>query len=153
MIIRSAYVRWTENRNMEEFLRLISTGNIRVEPLVTHKFGLDDAPKAYETILDPEGASLAVLLQYRDRDAVPSPVRQVITHAPQPTRAKDQLGIALVGAGNLARWSHLPAVQKTPGASIRAIFSASGVRGKSYARASARRTAPPSTHAFWKTRT
>ena len=32
------YVRWTENRNMEEFLRLVATEQVRVGPLVTHTF-------------------------------------------------------------------------------------------------------------------
>jgi threonine dehydrogenase-like Zn-dependent dehydrogenase len=29
-----AFVRWTENRNMEEFLRLLATGQVRVGPLI-----------------------------------------------------------------------------------------------------------------------
>ena len=33
-----SYVRWTENRNMEEFLRLVGRGDIRFEPLITHRF-------------------------------------------------------------------------------------------------------------------
>jgi predicted dehydrogenase len=43
------------------------------------------------------------------------------------------LGVALIGAGNLARWSHLPNIKNIPNSSLRAIHSNSGVRGKSYA--------------------
>ena len=46
-----SYVRWTENRNMEEFLRLISTGKVNVKSLISHEFDLDEAPKAYSTII------------------------------------------------------------------------------------------------------
>ena len=41
--------------------------------------------------------------------------------------------MALVGAGNLARWAHLPNLNRIPGASLHAVYSSSGVRGKSYA--------------------
>ncbi|MGD0014475.1 MAG: zinc-binding alcohol dehydrogenase [Bryobacteraceae bacterium] len=59
----ASYVRWTENRNMEEFLRLAGRHEIELQPLITHEFPLEEAAKAYETILDPASSSLAVLLQ------------------------------------------------------------------------------------------
>jgi len=130
------YVRWTENRNMAEFLRLLSLGRIQLAPLITHQFPLDDAPKAYETILDPSSGSLAVLLNYpaaavTDPVATFQPARKVETTAPGPKR--NALGVALVGAGNLARWVHLPNLKKIPNAHLRTVFSANGPRGKSYA--------------------
>jgi len=131
------YVRWTENRNMAEFLRLVSRGRIQLAPLITHQFRLDEAPKAYETIMEPSSSSLAVLLKYpaaETPDAVAAfkPARKVETpgaRAPLPKA----LGVALVGAGNLARWVHLPNLKKVPGTNLRAVFSANGPRGKSYA--------------------
>src|SRR2546423_2889926 len=57
-----AYVRWTENRNMEEFLRLISQGRMQINPLITHPFGLVDAAGANDPILDPSSNTLAVLV-------------------------------------------------------------------------------------------
>jgi predicted dehydrogenase len=118
---------------MEEFLRLLETGEVRVAPLVTHRFALDEAPEAYNTILDPEKNSLAVLLRYDEKPvAEHRPTRKVWT-GPQTPVAAGNLGIALIGAGNLARWAHLPALQKTAGATVRAVYSANGVRGKSYA--------------------
>jgi predicted dehydrogenase/threonine dehydrogenase-like Zn-dependent dehydrogenase len=129
-----AYIRWTENRNMEEFLRLLSTGDVRVAPLVTHRFALAEAPEAYNTILDPEKNSLAVLLRYDDKPVNGHrPTRKVWT-GPQTPVPTGNMGIALIGAGNLARWAHLPALQKTTGATVRAVYSANGVRGMSYAK-------------------
>jgi threonine dehydrogenase-like Zn-dependent dehydrogenase len=40
-----SYVRWTENRNMEEFLRLVSAGRVNVRSLISHEFDLDDAKR------------------------------------------------------------------------------------------------------------
>ncbi len=133
-----AYVRWTENRNMQEFLRLISTGGVSVAPLVTHQFALDEASRAYETILDPASGSLAVLLRYPAANAA-DPVASFhpssrVEATLQKTAPAGELQFALIGAGNLARWHHLPNVKKTPHASLRAVHSASGARGKSYAR-------------------
>jgi predicted dehydrogenase len=140
-----SYVRWTENRNMEEFLRLVSAGSVRPGPLVTHRFPLEEAPRAYQTILDPAAGSLAVLLRYPAADAASpasgfAPRRRVETKAGAEAAkaaaraAPSDLGVALVGAGNLARWAHLPNLKKTAGARLRAVHSSSGARGKTYAR-------------------
>ncbi len=132
-----SYVRWTENRNMEEFLRLLDAGRLRLDPLVTHRFALEEAPRAYETIMAPDSASLAVLLRYPAADEGEAensfaPRRRVAVV--ERAKAKDgSLGFALVGAGNIARWAHVPAIKKARGAELRAVYSASGARGKSYA--------------------
>ena len=131
------YVRWTENRNMEEFLRLLAVGKLDVKSLVTHEFELEEAAKGYETIMDPESNSLAVLLRYPVNDAADAvssyrPVRKLEMPGVQPVN-KGELNFGLIGAGNLAKWSHLPAIGKTSGANLRAVYSSSGARGKSYA--------------------
>jgi predicted dehydrogenase len=128
------YVRWTENRNMEEFLRLAGAGQVQLQPLITHQFALDEGPKAYDTIMDPASKSLAVLLRY-DSAGETSPAAEfrpvrVVSIASQPVD-KDKLGVALLGSGNLARWAHLPNLKKYPHAALRAVHSASGARGKS----------------------
>ncbi|MCM3901732.1 MAG: Gfo/Idh/MocA family oxidoreductase, partial [Pyrinomonadaceae bacterium] len=131
-----AYVRWTENRNMEEFLRLVSTGRVQLRPLVTHRFQLEEATRAYQTILDPASNSLAVLLRYPAAESsdIPSefaPQRRIQVASPQSSA---DLRVGLVGAGNLARWAHLPNLKKIPGVNLHAVYSANGARGKSYAR-------------------
>jgi predicted dehydrogenase/threonine dehydrogenase-like Zn-dependent dehydrogenase len=130
------YVRWTENRNMREFLRLISVGRVRIAPLVTHEFALDDAPKAYDTIMDSASGSLAVLLRYpasigSQPVADFQPKRKVEVES---VRRAAGMGVALVGSGNLAKWVHLPNLQKISNVRLRAIHSSSGARGKSYAK-------------------
>jgi predicted dehydrogenase/threonine dehydrogenase-like Zn-dependent dehydrogenase len=130
------YVRWTENRNMEEFLRLAAQGRLQIEGLVTHRFPLEDAPKAYEVIMDPLAGSLAVLLKYPAIEmatpvAEPQPGRRIEVN--RGHALSSEIGVALVGAGNLARWVHLPHLKKIHGVCLRAIQSGSGSRAKSYA--------------------
>ncbi|MEJ7576981.1 MAG: bi-domain-containing oxidoreductase [Pyrinomonadaceae bacterium] len=130
-----AYVRWTENRNMEEFLRQIALGRVQLQPLITHQFPLEEAAKAYQTIMDPASDSLAVILQYPAASSSTAtdfePRRKV--DAALRTSARSDLRVALVGSGNLARWVHLPNLRKIDGVSLRAVHSSSGARGKSYA--------------------
>ncbi len=120
---------------MEEFLRLVGRGDVRIEPLITHRFPLADGPKAYATIMDPASNSLAVVLQYKTEDSA-SVAGQFQAHRrvsfDTASKKEGVLGIALIGAGNLARWAHLPNIKKIPNSNLRAIHSNSGVRGKSY---------------------
>src|SRR5260370_41253730 len=68
------YVRWTEKRNMEEFLRLAAQQSLRLEGLITHRVPLEEAARAYEIIMDPSQSSLAALLNYpAATDAGPGP--------------------------------------------------------------------------------
>ncbi len=128
-------VRWTANRNMEEFLRLVATARVQVQPLITHEYALEDAPKAYETLMDPSKETLAVILRYPA--SFPDPVR---SH--EPSRKveiehgktdRSELRVALVGAGNLARWVHLPNLKRIPHVKLQAVYSTNGARGKNYA--------------------
>ncbi|MFZ0063647.1 MAG: bi-domain-containing oxidoreductase [Pyrinomonadaceae bacterium] len=131
-----AYVRWTENRNMEEFLRLVSLGRVDLESLITHEFSIEDAAQAYQIVMDAKSNSLGVLLRY------PEPNSEGASEKVTPQRrvnlnsetAKSDVKVALVGAGNLARWAHLPSLSKIPKVSLHAVCSASGARGNTYAR-------------------
>lgn len=130
------YVRWTENRNMEEFLRLVGCGRVQIQPLITHEFPLEEAAKAYHTILEQSSESLAVILKYpaaEARDPVADFRPQHRVELVVGREARSEIGVALVGAGNLARWVHLPNLKKLPNVALRAVYSTNGPRGKSYA--------------------
>ncbi len=137
------YVRWTENRNMEEFLRLMSAGKVNVEPLISHEFELEQGPKAYDTIMDGKTDSLAVLLRYPasvlDNPVMEFSPKRRIDISPESNRTANgrvrsgkDINFAIIGAGNLVRWEHLPAIAKINGCRTRAIYSARGAKGKGY---------------------
>ena len=90
------YVRWTENRNMEEFLRLIAGGTHRRAPADHARIRARRAAKAYDTIFDPAAGSLAVLLRIprrRQPDPVAAfaPVRKVIRPATARRKGDDRI--------------------------------------------------------------
>ena len=132
------YVRWTENRNMTEFLRMVSIGRVNLAPLITHEFPLVEASKAYETIISPGEHSLAVLLRYPsgEQGVIGKSVeyrRQTKIAVTKSVTSAGVLRVAVVGAGNLARWAHLPNLQKLRNVTLHAVCSTSGARGKTYA--------------------
>jgi len=87
---------------MDEFLRLVATERIDVTSLVSHTFALDDAERAYQTIMAPSSTSLAVLLKYpvasdAGRGGPAYAPRRKLAVAP-PARSDGRLRVALVGA-------------------------------------------------------
>jgi predicted dehydrogenase len=128
-----AYVRWTENRNMREFLQLMAEGRVSVQSLVTHEFPLADAAQAYRQIIDEPNRTLAVVLRYESATQHIRPDITVrIVNLPQ-VKPKGQLGVALIGASNIARWAHIPSVRANKATYLRAVCASRGAAAKGYA--------------------
>jgi predicted dehydrogenase/threonine dehydrogenase-like Zn-dependent dehydrogenase len=102
------YVRWTEGRNFEAVLAAMSSGALDVTPLITHRYRLDDALKAYETI-ENDRAALGVVLQYGERVDRAS----VVTLSQQAARAAGAPVVGVIGAGNFSKAILLPSLAKT----------------------------------------
>ena len=79
----SGYVRWTEGRNIQAFVELMATGKVDVKPLITHRFPIDEAEKAYELITGKLNEPfLGVLLTYPESEKSSQP-RKVVFHSTQ----------------------------------------------------------------------
>jgi polar amino acid transport system substrate-binding protein len=105
-----AYVRWTENRNMQAFIELLNDGKLHLENLLSHTFPFADAPKAYDLILKRSEAFSGIVLAYDTRVALKS---TVILHDKKFTPSNPNVG--LIGAGSFAQNFLLPALKGNAG--------------------------------------
>ena len=127
-----AYVRWTENRNLEAFLDLVSDGRVDVKTMTTHRFSIDEVDEAYAVIEGKRpdaGAPLGVIFEYptdqADGSERPAPPREQ-TIAPTEGTA----GIALIGAGTFARGVLLPIMKRDAASQLVAVVTSTGQGGE-----------------------
>lgn len=103
------FVRWTEQRNFEAILEALRSRRLIVENLITDRFPLDDAAQAYAKV-QSDGNCLGVVLQYPEK----TPVNRTLRLRSQPgSRAARQAVLGIIGAGNFARMTMVPALGKT----------------------------------------
>ena len=128
-----AYVRWTENRNIQAFVRLVADGRINVKPLVTHRFPIAEAAKAYEVVTGKTGDPfLGVVLTYPEQANVS---RRVLCDAGQQPAMRREIApstvsVGLLGAGNFATATLLPAMRDLPGLTLAGVCTATGMSAR-----------------------
>src|SRR6185503_13380858 len=121
------YVRWTERRNLEAVLDLMSRGLLDVTELTTHRFPVEKAPDAYAMVYAGTEPYVGVVLEY-DLD------RQQELTVTLPTAnahtPKDGLGIGFVGAGNYSSAQLLPHLKTNKDVRLAGLTSAAGLNAK-----------------------
>lgn len=117
------YVRWTEQRNFEAVLDMMASGQLDVQPLITHCFDFEEAKRAYQ-VLSEDKKALGIVLQYHS--AVAERQVEAIQFTSTPHMVPDKPTLGLIGAGNYARRQLIPAFKKG-GAKLHAIATSGGV--------------------------
>ena len=148
------YVRWTEQRNFEAILQLMAEGKLNVGPLISHRFPVAEAEKAY-ALLGSREPYLGILLEYGRGDSgevyVGERTVQLAGGTPEkhwipPYRGTGQAAcqarndqgqgravVGFIGAGNYAGRVLMPAFQKA-GVVLKTVGAVGGVSAVHYGR-------------------
>ncbi len=139
------FVRWTEQRNFEAVLDMLEAGRLGVQPLISHRYSIADASRAYDLVASDE-PSLGVMLEYaRESECTDADLRratlairtQVSPATPMPVTPSNaishKLAVAFIGSGNFGSAVLMPAF-KAAGARLLTVASAAGVSGLQAAR-------------------
>ncbi len=124
------YVRWTEQRNMEAFVRLLESQRVNVAPLITHTFKIDDAPQAYELVAGKTGERfVGVLLQYPKGEGRGGKV-EATPKCPSSAAPRASVVLGVIGAGHYAQGVLLPQFKANADVTLRVVCTATGVKAE-----------------------
>jgi predicted dehydrogenase/threonine dehydrogenase-like Zn-dependent dehydrogenase len=117
------YVRWTEKRNLQEFIRIVKSGRINLESLISGTYRIEEAQEAFDELRAGTLRSVAALIAY---DIERNPDRSRTIHFRLHEKRSGKLAISIVGCGNHVLGKHLPHIQSMADVELRGIVSATG---------------------------
>ena len=125
-----SYVRWTAQRNMEQFLHLVSQEKVRLDTIITHRFPIDEAIPAYDMLAGKTKEKyIGVLFAYDDSLSLSQKIKLKDKQGTKRSR-KAQVNLGIIGAGQFAKGTLLPIVQKLSYVNPKSIATASGMNSK-----------------------
>lgn len=128
----AGHVRWTENRNMQTFQELIQSGRLDLDYLTTHRFKLEDAPAAYDLIVNRSEPFLGILLEYEANKTFER-TRIELARKSRQDVLQDKLAVSFLGAGSYAMSHLLPNISSNSDMVFRGVMTASGASSRTVA--------------------
>jgi predicted dehydrogenase/threonine dehydrogenase-like Zn-dependent dehydrogenase len=129
----AGYVRWTENRNMQAFQELVHSGKIDIDYLTTHVFKLDNAPSAYDMIMERKELFIGILIEYDIDKKIESKKVFISQKSEVKMQKLDKVGIAFIGAGSYAMGHLLPNIPKDKDVILKGVMTSSGTSSRTVA--------------------
>jgi predicted dehydrogenase/threonine dehydrogenase-like Zn-dependent dehydrogenase len=121
-------VRWTQKRNLQEFLRLLAEKRVDVRPLITHRFSIDQAEDVYaQFVAGALAQPIGVLLTYPETAHITRNMPVAVKHPVRPRIASsDIIQLAVIGAGLFGKALLLPALAKQKNVQLHTLATGSG---------------------------
>lgn len=126
------FVRWTENRNMKEFVNLLRDKKVDVKSLTTHCFPINSAAKAYKLVSgESKEKYIGILLEY-EKETVESKSQDLKVKIEKSSEAfkNSPLTIGFIGAGSFAQANLLPSLKTIPNIIFETVCTASGITAR-----------------------
>ena len=120
-----AYVRWTEKRNMEAFQSLIQDKKIDLNYLTTHEYNFNEAPKAFDMVMNRSDSFLGIALKYDTQKIHKRKKYSITEESPM-----GEINLAFIGAGSYAQGSLLPNIPFRAEFVRKAVLSNNGTTSK-----------------------
>lgn len=125
-----SYVRWTEKRNMEEFLRLLSEKRVSVENLKSGTFKIEEAEKAYELVFNSKKLVHGIVLAYDGEKEL----SDVVPFEKPETKSKSweniPANVGLIGVGSFMKSTIIPHIKKIKDMRVVAVCDSNGLQSK-----------------------
>ena len=118
-------VRWTQNRNLAEFLRLLQRKKVNVKQLISHRFPIADAEDSYAKLIAGNlNKPIGVLIDYSYNSQIQRnlPLASVRSNSP----LGENVNLCVIGAGLFGKALLLPALQKISEVCLHTLITNSG---------------------------
>lgn len=104
------YVRWTEGRNLGAVLHLLATNLLDFSALITHRFPIEEAVRAYEVIAGKTGEPfLGVIIEYPNQPSLQARVA-LSERIGNINTGEKSVALGVLGAGTFVNATMLPAI-------------------------------------------
>jgi predicted dehydrogenase/threonine dehydrogenase-like Zn-dependent dehydrogenase len=144
------FVRWTEKRNFEAVLEMMSDGLLDVKSLITHRYDINDAIEAYTLLNDP--LALGIILSYPSQPKRVLKESKVIFSTPKSfVSSHHGSNVGFIGAGNYASRTLIPAF-KEAGCNLITLITSGGISGVHHGKKNGFLSTSTETADLWNTK-
>jgi predicted dehydrogenase/threonine dehydrogenase-like Zn-dependent dehydrogenase len=141
------FVRWTEQRNFEAVLDMMSSGVLDVKSVITHRFDIENAIDAYSLLDNPD--ALGIVLNYPSQSQEALTKSKIKLNAQAPKIINSSIPcVGFIGAGNYASRILIPAF-KEAGVVLDTLVTSGGISGVHHGNKNQFVTASTETKDLW----
>ena len=141
------FVRWTEQRNFEALLDMMSSGVLDVKSVITHRFDIENAIDAYSLLDNPD--ALGIVLNYPSQNQEALTKSKIKLNAQAPKIINSSIPcVGFIGAGNYASRILIPAF-KEAGVVLDTLVTSGGISGVHHGNKNKFVTASTETKDLW----